>query len=299
MKRAQVAVSSRTKASTARERLIAELPVADKRLSLNGIASAVLEGGEGRPVVLLHGPGAYGAQWLRVIPELVKTHHVIAPDLPGHGESDFFTGAPLPESVNAWLDDLITCTCVEKPVLVGHTLGGAIAARYAADNGNRIVSLVLVDALGLVPFQPAAAFGAALMAYLKAPDAGTHDALWAQCVFDYRGVQNRIGAQWDVLRQYNLEGVQRPEGLAALGSWMEHIGTPAIPEETLRRIRVPCALIWGREDRATPLEAAMRAHALYGWPLHVIAGAADDPTIEQPEAFLAVLRKHVLQSSSS
>jgi pimeloyl-ACP methyl ester carboxylesterase len=277
--------------SPARQRLLAELPVSEKHYSLNGVDSAVLEGGDGRPVVLLHGPGGYGAHWMRVIPDLVETHRVVAPDLPGHGDSGFFTGPPLPESVNAWLDDLIECTCDEKPVLVGHTLGGAIAARYAAENGDRIASIVLVDALGVVPFQPAAEFGTALMAYLKTPDTQTHDDLWAQCVYDYRGVQQRVGERWDVIRQYNLEGVQRPGGLAALQAWMEHFGTPAIPPAVLERIRVPCALIWGREDRATPLEAALQAHARFGWPLHVIAGAADDPTIEQPEAFLTALRR--------
>ncbi len=291
MTSAQVATTPTPRDSPARRHLLAELPVTEKRYTLNGVASAVLEGGEGRPVVLLHGPGGYGAQWIRVIPDLVKTHRVIAPDLPGHGDSAFFTGAPLPESVNAWMDDLIECTCDQKPVIVGHTLGGAIAARYAAENGARIASVVLVDALGLVSFQPAAEFGAALMAYLKTPDTRTHDDLWAQCVYDYRGVQQRVGPKWDVVRRYNLEGVHRPGGLAALTSWMEHIGTPAISPAMLERIRVPCALIWGREDRATALEVALQAHARYGWPLHVIAGAADDPTLEQPEAFLTALRR--------
>ena len=66
-----------------RERLLAGLPVTERRLSLNGVTTAVLEAGEGAPVVLLHGPGAYGAHWLRTIPTLATTHRVIAPDLPG------------------------------------------------------------------------------------------------------------------------------------------------------------------------------------------------------------------------
>ena len=67
-----------------RERLLAGLAVTERRLSLNGVTTAVLEGGEGAPVVLLHGPGAYAAHWLRIIPNLAATHRVIAPDLPGH-----------------------------------------------------------------------------------------------------------------------------------------------------------------------------------------------------------------------
>src|SRR3989337_255283 len=70
-----------------RERLLASMPVSERRLQLAGISTAVLEGGDGPPIVLLHGPGEYAAKWLGVIPDLVTTHRVIAPDLPGHGTS--------------------------------------------------------------------------------------------------------------------------------------------------------------------------------------------------------------------
>lgn len=273
-----------------REQLVASLPVRERRLTLNGVGTAVLEGGEGKPMVLLHGPGAYAAQFLEVIPELVKTHRVIAPDLPGHGASDFFDGDLLPERVNGWLDDLVECTCTEAPVLVGYTLGGAIGARYAADHGRRIASLVLVDALGLVQFQPTPEFGAALGAFLAHPDESTHDALWEQCALDYGALQQRIGPRWSLIRHYTLDRAGRPGGMAAVAAWMERVGAPALPHSVLERIRVPCVLVWGREDRATPLSVAQEAQARYGWPLHVIDGAGDDPTIEKPREFLHVLR---------
>ena len=65
---------------------------------------------------------------------------------------------------------------------------------------------------------------------------------------------------------------------------------PAIPPADLARIAVPTTLIWGRHDLATPLPIAEAASARYGWPLHVIEDAGDDPPIEQPEAFLNALR---------
>ena len=55
----------------ARERLLAGMPVTERRLELAGVSTAVLEGGDGPPVVLLHGPGEYAAKWMRVIPDLV------------------------------------------------------------------------------------------------------------------------------------------------------------------------------------------------------------------------------------
>ena len=53
---------------------------------------------------------------------------------------------------------------------------------------------------------------------------------------------------------------------------------------------MPTTLIWGRDDRANRVGVAERASARYGWPLHVIERAADDPARDRPEAFLAALR---------
>src|SRR5262245_1583402 len=71
----------------ARERLIAWMPVTERRLDLAGVSTAVLEGGAGPPVVLLHGPFANAGHWLRVVPGLAASHRVVVPDLPGHGTS--------------------------------------------------------------------------------------------------------------------------------------------------------------------------------------------------------------------
>ncbi|NIR46488.1 MAG: alpha/beta hydrolase, partial [Gemmatimonadetes bacterium] len=68
--------------------MLAGLPVAERRMRLAGIPSAVLEGGDGPPMVLLHGPGESAVNWRWVIPELVTTHRVVAPDLPAHGSSE-------------------------------------------------------------------------------------------------------------------------------------------------------------------------------------------------------------------
>ena len=80
----------------ARERLLAGIPVTERRLTLAGISTAVLEGGDGPPIVLLHGPGEFAAKWMRVIPDLVKSHRVVAPDLPGHGATERSTARSTP-----------------------------------------------------------------------------------------------------------------------------------------------------------------------------------------------------------
>lgn len=63
-----------------------------------------------------------------------------------------------------------------------------------------------------------------------------------------------------------------------------------IPSEDLERITVPLTLIWGRHDVGVPLHVAESASERYGWPLHVIEDARDDPALERPDAFLTALR---------
>lgn len=272
-----------------RRRLLDGLPVRERRMSLAGISTAVLEGGEGPPVVLLHGPGEHAPKWLRVIPDLASTRRVIAPDLPGHGETE----APGPldaERVLDWLDELIDRACPEPPVLVGQIVGGAIAARYAADRRERPSRLVLVDSLGLAPFRPAPEFGRALTDFVTEPTEETHDELWRRCAYDLDRLRDHMGERWESLKSYNLDRARDPDLPATQRSLMERFGQPAIPPAELDRIVVPTTLIWGRHDLATPLAVAEAASARHVWPLHVIDGAADDPALERPEEFLDALR---------
>lgn len=282
-----------------RERLLAGLPVSEKRLELAGVSTSILEGGEGLPIVFLHGPGEYAAKWLRVIPDLATTHRVIAPDLPGHGASDTIDGTVEPDRVLAWLDELIDRTCNTPPVLVGQILGGAIAARFAASRSDRLRSLVLSDSLGLSPFQPAPEFGAALMGFLSDPNEETHEELWQRCAYDLDRMRNRMGAAWDRIRAYNLDRAQDASLRPTQEGLMEQFGFPEVPPAELARITVPVTLVWGRHDLATSLSVAEAASARYGWPLHVVENAADDPPIEQPAAFVEVLRGAIAIAGSA
>jgi len=281
----------RSASKDARQRLLAGMPVTERRLDLAGVSTAVLEGGEGPPILLLHGPGEYAAKWMRVVPDLVTTHRVIAPDLPGHGDSQASDGPPDANRVLEWLGELVERTCSSPPALVGQILGGAIAARFASRHGDRLSRLVLVDTLGLAPFQPAPEFGLALTEFMAAPTADAHDRLWRRCAFDLDRMRDRMGENWDRIKAYNLDRARTPSLKPTQHSLMEQFGMPAIPMAELARIAVPTTLIWGRHDLATPLQIAEAAGARYGWPLRVIEDAGDDPPMEQPEAFLRALRE--------
>jgi putative flavoprotein involved in K+ transport len=281
-------VSSRM-ARSAREILLEGLPVRECHRVLAGIPSTVLEGGDGPPVILLHGPGAYAAHWLRVIPALVHEHRVIAPDLPGHGSTELGSGSLDARRVLAWLEALIAQTCEQPPAIVGELVGGAIAARFAALQPDRLSHLVLVDSFGLRPFQPTPEFAQALGAFGAEPSAETHQRLWGLCAHDLARLRRQLGPVWEHFEAYNVERARTMTTQSAVQMLMTEFALPALPPELLAELAVPTTLIWGRHDLATPLATAEAASARHGWPLHIIEAANDAPGLEQPRAFARVL----------
>lgn len=271
-----------------RARLLAGVPVTERRVEAAGIPTTVLEGGDGPPLVLLHGPGESAVNWRWVLPDLVRTHRVVAPDLPAHGSSGTGTGRLDEDGVTAWLGDLVRGTCPEAPAVVGHVLGGAIAARFAARHGDRLRALVLVDSLGLAPFRPSARFAARFLGFQARPNERTFERFMGQCAFDLDDLRAGMGDDWTSFMAYNL-GLARGDGAKEAGRLFRRVGLSTIPAQVLDGIDVPTALIWGRHDRALRLRIAERARARHGWPLYVIDDAADDPPRDRPEAFLRAL----------
>lgn len=282
---------NRNEGNRTRERLLAAIPLAEKIRELNGVSTAVLEGGDGPPIVLLHGQGEFAAVWLRVIPELMKTHRLVIPDLPGQGASEIAAGTVLDaEGVLQWLDELIDQTCDSPPVLAGHLLGGAIAARYAVDHGHRLTHLVLVDTMGLAWYRPSPSFAIPMMGFMARPTAKSRDRLFDQCFLDREQLRQRIGDSWEPLMDYALDRARTPSVQSALRRQITGLGMRPIPPGDLARIDVPTSLIQGRHDLQVRLKTAEEAAARYGWALHVIDDCRDDPAAEQPEAFIDAMR---------
>jgi pimeloyl-ACP methyl ester carboxylesterase len=277
----------RTVGEHARERLLSGVPVTERRLRLAGVSTAVLEGGDGPPIVFLQ--GEFAAVWMRVIPRLVTSHRVIAPDLPGLGASEVSDGPPDASMTLTWLGELIEQTCAIPPVLVGKGPGGALAARFAIDHSDRIHRLVLVDTLGLDRFRPPPGMALTFMSVLLRPtERGLQRGFRRYCFVDLDGVRADMGERYEWMTAYALDRFRTPSVKAAMRSLMRQLASP-IPPNDLRRIAVPTTLIWGRDDVGVRLNIAEAASVRYGWPLHVIENARDDPAIEQPEAFLEAL----------
>jgi pimeloyl-ACP methyl ester carboxylesterase len=273
-----------------RDRLLADLPVSDRRLDVDGVDTALLEGGDGPPVVLLHGVGSFAAEWGRVIPHLVRSHLVVAPDLPGLGESGLPAGRLDAAVTVAWLRDLLAQTCAEPPTLIGHSLGGALAARLAIEHSDQVSRIVLVDSGSLGRFRPAPAVIGALLRYGARPSPASRDRFLRQVLFDLERSRTEWGDRWAALEAYDLDQAGRPSVDAASRQLLLRIGVRRIPPDQLREINVPVALIWGRADRLMRFRIAEKASEQFGWPLYPLDDCGHGPHIERPEAFLEALR---------
>jgi pimeloyl-ACP methyl ester carboxylesterase len=281
-------VDDGTAGEDARARLLAGLPVTERRVQVAGVSTAVLDGGDGPPIVFLQ--GEFAAVWLRVIPELVTTHRVIAPDLPGLGASEASDSPPDADAVLKWLDELIEQTCAIPPVLVGKGPGGALAARFAIEHSHRIDRLVLVDTHGLARFRPPPGMALSFIGVMLRPTGrGLERGFRHYCFADLDRVRAEMGEGYEWMAAYALDRFRTPSVKAAMRSLMRQLAS-AIPPADLDRIAVPTTLIWGRHDLGVRPSVAEAASARYGWPLYVIENARDDPAIEQPEAFLEALR---------
>ncbi|NII10755.1 alpha/beta fold hydrolase [Oleiagrimonas sp. C23AA] len=105
---------------------------------------------DGPTIVLLHGYGADKTVWLPVAKQLTRNFHVIIPDLPGWGDSSRQAGASYNIDAQAQrLSRFVDALQLPAFILVGHSMGGAIAGVYAADHPQRVAGLALMDSFGL------------------------------------------------------------------------------------------------------------------------------------------------------
>lgn len=113
---------------------------------LDGLLLHYLEEGRGPATVLVHGLGGFAESWRHNIPELARNGRVIALDLPGFGRSGKPRRAYTLDFLAEALDGLLRALGVDTVRLVGHSLGGAVAARFAVEHPGRVERLAFLGA---------------------------------------------------------------------------------------------------------------------------------------------------------
>ena len=120
--------------------------IQDRFATVGGVRLHYLIAGKGDPVILLHGYAQNSHMWRPLIPELAKTHTVIAPDLRGFGQSakpsNGYTKKAMAQDIHA----LAISLGLRKQIVVGHDIGLMVAYAYAAQYPTEVDRIVLMDA---------------------------------------------------------------------------------------------------------------------------------------------------------
>jgi 4,5:9,10-diseco-3-hydroxy-5,9,17-trioxoandrosta-1(10),2-diene-4-oate hydrolase len=245
------------------------------------------------PVVLLHGGGPGASAWSnfgRNLPVFGQRFRTLLVDQPGFGKSDRppVTGSYFTFSADA-LAALLTGLGIERAHLVGNSLGGGTAVRFALNYPERAGRLVLMGpgGLSLNLFAPDPTEGVKRLMEFAAPPGPSREKLEAflrTLVFDQRLVT-------DELIDERFAAASDPAALAAMASMGASFFNPAHAEEGLlwrdaHRLRQRVLLIWGREDRVNPLDGALVAlKTIRRAQLHVFGGCGHWAQLEKFDEF--------------
>jgi 2-hydroxymuconate-semialdehyde hydrolase len=267
--------------------MLAGLPVSQHQLVVAGIHTSVFQGGDGPPLVLLHGGiECGGAYWAPVISRLVETHHVIVPDAPGFGES-----APVDRldalTFAGWFEDLLAQTHAERPMLIAHSLLGSVAARYAVKY-DLLSHLVMYAVPGIAAYRMPSGLRYAAIRFSISPTARNAERFERFALHDRDATRDRDSSWFDAFDAYLRSRATVPHVKRTMRRLIG-TATKQIPDNELRRIKAPTTLLWGRHDRMVPLRLAENASEVLQWPLHIVEAAGHAPHIEAPTAFLTAL----------
>ncbi|MDQ1453987.1 MAG: hypothetical protein QOE55_461 [Acidobacteriaceae bacterium] len=120
--------------------------IASRTAELDGVKLHYLTAGSGTPLILLHGYAETSRMWRAIIPALAQRFTVIAPDLPGIGDSDIPADGLDMKSAAIRIHDLAKSLGVQQAEVVGHDIGLMVAYAYAAQWAAEVTKLVLMDA---------------------------------------------------------------------------------------------------------------------------------------------------------
>jgi pimeloyl-ACP methyl ester carboxylesterase len=126
----------------------------EQYVTVDGIRIRYMVRGSGHPVLLIHGFGGFLETWAFNIPPLSRRYRVYALDLPGHGLSDKPKSGYTTAFAIEHARGIMKALDIERTILVGHSLGGAVSINIALSLPERVSRLVLVDSAGLTSRMP-------------------------------------------------------------------------------------------------------------------------------------------------
>ena len=259
-----------------------------RELELRGTRLGYAIGGDGPPLVLVHGLGGTIENWRALAPPLAARHRVLVPDLPGHGSSGLLDEAPHVDALAEAVLAVADTEGVGEAVWVGHSLGGVVALRAAALRPDAVRGLVLAAAAGIGSASRAAhitlaVLGAARPGRLIAPyrNSLSRSRLGRRATFGWWGAADPAALEPELAEAFLVGPARhtdtRQAGRALLAS---------DPRTELDRVRCPCVCLWGASDNWVRPEDGMEYARRLRAPLRTIAGCGHLLIGERPDACL-------------
>lgn len=241
----------------------------------------VVEAGSGQPLVYLHGAEGPHAGWPEFLRTLAGGYRVIAPDLAGFGGS---TGAEHLHDVHDLVIyglDLLDALGLERPHLIGHDLGGMLAAELAAVAGSRLGKLVLVAPLGLWDDREP------VLDVFAVPRDEVAEVYWHDRSSPAVAAVLAAPTTEDEARQAAL---LRHQNLAAATRFLWPIPDRGL-KRRLHRVKTETLLVWGEEDRVVPPSYAERfARLMANAHTVTLPKCGHFPMLERPAEFVEAAR---------
>ena len=262
----------------------------------DGLLLHVTDDGAGPPLVLLHGFTGSSESWSPLVPALGAAHRVITVDLPGHGQSSAPTD-PRRYALDVFAEDLIRVLdtmSLDRVALLGYSMGGRTALRFAASHSDRVAALILESTSPGISDPDARrarlASDAALADLITEAGIEAFVDKWESLPLweSQRSLPGDVRAR---LRQQRL--ANRPEGLAnSLRGAGAGADIPAL--DRLRTIEAPTRVIVGALDAAYVELGKTLVMSIPDAALTIVPGAGHAVHLEQPgaltDAILAFLR---------
>lgn len=261
----------------------------ERFLTAAGHSVHVEQAGTGSPLVLLHGFGGSTLSWRRVMPELASSHQVVALDQFGFGwtERPSDTANYRTEGQLALVLAVMDSLGLERAAVIGHSWGGSLALRLAADHPERVSRLVLVAGTDprrtggrrVGPVRRLLTQVALRTVLLRERTIRRH---LQRSVYDPKVVDDEMVQGY--LARLRVAGAGR--ALSGLSSPPETVPPPI----ALEHLGLPVLLVWGAEDRAVPPAVGERLEAaIPGARLVVLERCGHLPMDEAPKEFLAAV----------
>ena len=269
-------------------------------LELHGERVAYVDEGHGEVLLLLHGMAGSSQTWRSVIRPLSRHYRVVAPDLPGHGQSakprsDYSLGA-----FAVLLRDLLDELGVTRATIIGHSLGGGIAMQFVYQHPDYAQRLILIGSGGLGPdvgltlrmlSAPGAEFIMPIIAPQKVLAVGERMWSWLRNV----GIESPRGEE--IWRSYSSlsDAPTRQAFLRTLRSVVDYRGQAVSALSRLtEKTDVPVMAIWGDRDAIIPVEHAYAAQrARPDIRLEVLPGVGHFPQAERPAEVVELIEDFI------